>query len=494
MMLSRRRSIVLALVCSWLVASGEASNSTFTCSLNCLNSGYCEYVTGSDAELQAMLQSGIMIMQCICPEQYTGMGCELERPVCNLSTLKCPNGAACEQDPHDPTQYNCDCSIADTVSYRASQFCRRTYTEYCYSGSSSQLKRDTEMGIAFCTNGGKCKGDILAAKEAPWNTTANALYEQAGCNCPAEYYGPHCEFLRHKSSVPEQVFPNVTVNNNATASPTETMAPSMMNTQSLQDLIGGFDNQSSTESTNKSSGDDKSNGLRITLICVLLSVGVVCTTLALLTYRHRRTRQRRSLLLRLKAPSSLNSPCSMTSSSNTTHDHIQQQSLINGEIAPPTAKKSFKKKKKKRRHSTVKVIQLKPALSADDQDIVSLPNDSYHPQHSLVPFVVNEEQEEFPDDEPTDSLWNDESQNVDDPLSPVASSALVATDASVVQATPWSARVTHLAAAMVRKGSTATAVPSNRCKNDVYVVEEDEPFKIDDDEDVHLNRYCHPPV
>jgi hypothetical protein len=501
MMFPGSRSIVFALGSSWLRVAA-ANNGTFTCSLNCVNSGYCEYVTGSDAELKAMLQSGIMIMQCVCPEQYTGLGCEQARPICNLSTLKCPNGAPCDPDPHNPTQYNCDCSIADTISPRASQFCRRTYTEYCYSGGSNQLKRDTAMGIAFCTNGGKCKGDLIAAREAPWNTSANALYEQAGCQCPAEYYGPHCEFLHHEHPVPEQVFPNSTVADNETAYPTKTMEPSMMNTPSLEDLIGGFDNQSST---NLSIGDDdnQSDGLRITLICVLLSVGVVCTTLAILTYRHRHTKQRRSILLRLKVPSPLTSPNSMTSHSNTTNDLIQQTSLTK-ERAPPTKTNRLQKKtKKKKRPSTtagMKVIRLTPALSADEQDIVSLTNDSYH-HHSLMPFVVDEEEEEDGSQQqaPKESLWqqNESPQEEEDPLSTPVVAAVVAPNETAA-ATPWSARVTNLAAAMVRPGGSAATSVVRRQNRDVYVLEDDDdealPSGGDDEEDVHLNQYDHASV
>ena len=459
----RSKAVVgmVAILWSWLHGIAAAnSNSTFTCSLNCENGGYCEYVTGSDAELQVKLQSGVLIMQCICPETYTGLGCEQERPVCDMNTLKCPNGMPCDPDPSNATRYHCDCSMADAISHRASQFCRRTYTEYCFSSSSNnQWKRDAAMGLAFCTNGGKCKADIIAAREAPWNTTANALYEQAGCNCPAEYYGPHCEFLHHALPVPSETKAPV-IENIATTEPTETMAPSVVDTQSLEDLIGGFDNatRDDASSSSSSSEEESSSALRATLIGVLLAVGVVCTTLGVLTYRHRRNKQRRMILMRRLS----NAP--------------PPPSLDEHDDPPPVPPQTLALKKKTKKmvqkpKKTKKLIQLKPALSADDQDIVSLSahDDPYlqqQQQHSLVPFVVEEE------DEPTSStsLWNDDPATAveKDPLSAVAGDALLRPPSSS-NPSQWSARVTNLAAKVAGR-------PSWQRSHDetIYVVEEDE--------------------
>ena len=40
---------------------------------------------------------------------------------------------------------------------------------------------------SFCTNGGKCKDYILTGEDHP------------GCNCPDDYEGMHCEFLKGMS-------------------------------------------------------------------------------------------------------------------------------------------------------------------------------------------------------------------------------------------------------------------------------------------------------
>ncbi len=183
------------------------------CSLSCENDGMCQYKSGTIEELQNWMQSGQMIMKCQCTEGYTGMGCEQVRPVCNLQSLKCPNGAACDiYRDSIPTEYHCDCSVADRVSSTTARFCRNTYTEYCSSGIT------VEPPISFCTNGGKCKGDVISAQLAPFNTSVNEEYEHAGCICPSDYFGPHCEFMR----ISTVESPSDTDNND-----TSTQAPTM---------------------------------------------------------------------------------------------------------------------------------------------------------------------------------------------------------------------------------------------------------------------------
>jgi hypothetical protein len=96
--------------------------------------------------------------------------------------------------------------------------CRRPYTEYCAKDLYNAKQEKQQPPTTFCTNGGKCRGSILAAQLAPRNTTVNELYQNLGCICPPEFYGPHCEILRYTRSSSFSSIPggNNTNNNNAT--------------------------------------------------------------------------------------------------------------------------------------------------------------------------------------------------------------------------------------------------------------------------------------
>lgn len=140
-----------------------------SCELQCENGGHCRLM-GTEDDYKVWVQSGKLFQQCVCPQGYAGMGCELP-------------DLACENDDDQ-----CRCKLYDHQSTFAAQMCRKPYTEYCGSDPSF-----------FCTNGGKCKGDLIAAKIAPGDTRANHVYRDEGCICALDFYGPHCEFLRHES-------------------------------------------------------------------------------------------------------------------------------------------------------------------------------------------------------------------------------------------------------------------------------------------------------
>jgi hypothetical protein len=496
------RSLSLAVVGGSLglhldFAAGANSTTTSTsplggCSLNCENDGHCEFVNENGEELQMLVQSGRMIMQCICPIQYTGMGCEQDRPVCDISTLACPNGSPCEVNATDPKTFQCDCSVADTISHTASRFCRQTYTEYCLSANdlSSILVGNGNLEIAFCTNGGKCKADLIAAQVAPGNTTVNSLYEQEGCICPAEFYGPHCEFMHLKPPIVQQYeIPPIA---NESAVPTETMAPTAADTQNIEDLINGYNNETNTqESTNS---DSKSQVLRIILISVLMSIGAICTTLALLTYH--RHNQQRAILLRPRptTPTISISPIFPTASttSSSTSEHPKEkgsQSKLKKQSNTITSKKNLKK------HSTKKTIVLKPTLTVDDPDIVSLSNDPYQ-HHPLEPFVTCD------DDQATYKMdmWNDGSSppHMRDPLRtnmlPVDGNT---TGTSWIQSL-WSQRVIHFTDVVRKSGpwhGSSDPVDNKADPNNIYIVDDDD----DDDTEYHcdddrfLDQYCNYP-
>ena len=66
----------------------------------------------------------------------------------------------------------CDCVVADEMSIFAGEQCRKPYTEY-----GASLQQTIGGHISFCTNGGKLKGDMMAAKVSPGNTTNNYLFQ-----------------------------------------------------------------------------------------------------------------------------------------------------------------------------------------------------------------------------------------------------------------------------------------------------------------------------
>lgn len=141
------------------------------CRLNCENGGYCQQIQVDD-KIRAV-RSGELVERCVCPTDNQG--------------LKLFAGMGCDIPVDDSARDFDECELMDYVSPLAGRMCRHPYTDYC----SSEIKANPP----YCTNGGKCRGDLIAASVAPGDTAANSLYEEAGCLCPKEFYGPHCEFF-----------------------------------------------------------------------------------------------------------------------------------------------------------------------------------------------------------------------------------------------------------------------------------------------------------
>mmetsp|Transcript_18999 Transcript_18999/g.30647 ORF Transcript_18999/g.30647 Transcript_18999/m.30647 type:complete len:347 (+) Transcript_18999:81-1121(+) len=164
-----------------------------SCDLECANGGYCTLKRGSADSLAQEAQSGNLIEICVCRPGFTGVACENIVHDCELPERKCHNGAPCraiEDQDDGTTTWECDCSIADSMSEFAGKMCRDPITEYC-TGTY-----DPHSALSFCTNGGRCRADFLGASADPGNTTVNQQFQNAGCICPNDFYGPHCEFLR----------------------------------------------------------------------------------------------------------------------------------------------------------------------------------------------------------------------------------------------------------------------------------------------------------
>jgi hypothetical protein len=289
-----KRCVVVALLLSIAATADEAAaqiNAT-GCDLECKNSGTCKFVSEDESTLKALVQAGQLVQRCQCPTGFTGMGCEIETVECNPITNKCSNGVACQKVGAASQEYHCNCAVASTVSTRAWQMCRRTYTEYC----SSEYKPDTPL--SFCTNGGKCKGSIIAARVAPGNTTVNAKYAHTGCICPTEFYGPHCELLHHSTLAKPIAAPHIpgfdpVPTPSPTGAGTATAFPTSVDVspENIEDIFNTFDSLNSAtepESQENRGRSAKSNLLVTVLLCVLFAVALVFSLSAFIIYRQRR--------------------------------------------------------------------------------------------------------------------------------------------------------------------------------------------------------------
>lgn len=90
---------------------------------------------------------------------------------------RCENGSLCVENPYDEGNYYCDCDAAFLNAAYQGLYCEHEATEYCsYKGAVSRN--------SFCTNGGKCIAEV-GENEA-----------HLGCDCPEEYQGDHCQFVK----------------------------------------------------------------------------------------------------------------------------------------------------------------------------------------------------------------------------------------------------------------------------------------------------------
>ena len=536
MILSGNRTILMFLMAGLTQMNSMAalnlsiSNNFFDlskCSLSCENGGICQYMSGTIVEIQNWMQSGQMIMKCQCTEGYTGMGCEQERPVCNLESLKCPNGVACDTYRDSiPTEYHCDCSVADRVSSTTARFCRNTYTEYCSSGIT------VEPPISFCTNGGKCKADVISAQIAPFNTSVNEEYEHAGCICPSEYYGPHCEFMRISGT---ELDPNTHNDDTLTPAPTMeesgTMEPTAADDDdetSLEDMIDKYSSQTTSTNSDESSTskEEQRQILRIVLSSVFVSVAIIGLAMAAISYRHRRLKRRRLILLQkslVPKENTINSYCdkiertpsitgsvssasaaasfSSVSATNRTIKTGARNKFANESLPTSSSHSRYSNKKKKnskgnRDRATV------PITINDDCDIVSVSNElSFHRRcYPLTPFVVDDDDDDdgqqHSESQSTGGLWNECQDRSSHQIQPLHVS-------SMMNATPYMAPKSsdHIQSWIVSLSNRAINLteivrqPShynnhnnliepvldefNNTCNDIYLVDDDQDEDID---------------
>ena len=178
----------LALLASVLLSWHQVEAAAQTCDLSCANGGYCTLKSGSPDELLKQQQSGKLIEVCVCQPGFTGVACDEVVQECSSPERTCHNGAPCLKDEND--NWTCNCDAAYALSKFAGSMCKKPITEYC-SG-----RYQPDAALSFCTNGGRCKADFIAAQVAPGDTSVNLKYQHEGCVCPPEFEGPHCEFLK----------------------------------------------------------------------------------------------------------------------------------------------------------------------------------------------------------------------------------------------------------------------------------------------------------
>jgi hypothetical protein len=152
--------ILAALVPSLIVADHLAipdhDLKHLKCDLECHNDGVCRFLTREREGLQQHMQSGEMVQQCICPLGYHGMACDMN----------------VDEHPQCTTTGDCDCAGANKLSVFAGEQCRKPFTEYCAS-----LENSVGRHISYCTHAGKCRGDLLATRIEPGNTSSNYVYQ-----------------------------------------------------------------------------------------------------------------------------------------------------------------------------------------------------------------------------------------------------------------------------------------------------------------------------
>ena len=142
---------LLASVAADHIATPDFNLDNLVCDLECHHNGVCRFLTKDPHDMQNKMQSGHMVQHCLCPLGHHGLSCDI---------------------PDDFQSDAGDCAIADSLSKFAGEQCRKPYTEYC-----SSLAESVGGHLSFCTHGGKCRGAQIAAKESPWDTKNNFLFQ-----------------------------------------------------------------------------------------------------------------------------------------------------------------------------------------------------------------------------------------------------------------------------------------------------------------------------
>ena len=122
----------------------------------------------------------------VCPPKLSGPDCTIPYEDCGDGKRRCFNNSRCSRNNRRDKitgeyGYHCDCSFAEEVSKFAGHECEHSATDVCELDSHYQYGA---QGKHFCTNGGLCGQYVFRAQI------------HAGCYCPKEYAGAHCQYLK----------------------------------------------------------------------------------------------------------------------------------------------------------------------------------------------------------------------------------------------------------------------------------------------------------
>lgn len=88
----------------------------------------------------------------------------------------CFNGSKCVENPYEEGSFYCDCDEVVFEARYEGLYCEHKAEVYCVKEGASKH--------SFCTNGGTCQ-EYVGPDEA-----------HISCQCPSEYEGPHCQFVK----------------------------------------------------------------------------------------------------------------------------------------------------------------------------------------------------------------------------------------------------------------------------------------------------------
>jgi hypothetical protein len=125
-----------------------------------------------------------------CPPNLSGPDCTIPYEDCGDGHRQCFNNSRCvRNNQRDKLTgeygFNCDCSFAEEVSKFAGHECEHSVTDLCPEDAHIQHRGENGVqGRHFCTNGGLCGEYVYRAQV------------HAGCYCPRDYAGAHCQYLK----------------------------------------------------------------------------------------------------------------------------------------------------------------------------------------------------------------------------------------------------------------------------------------------------------
>ncbi len=97
----------------------------------------------------------------------------------------CLHGSKCIKNPYQESNYYCDCDeVIFNVAYQG-LYCEHKAEVYCTDRSDVNKQEHW-----FCTNGGVCQTIVGVGT----STSTNGI--EWGCDCPDQYEGQYCQFVK----------------------------------------------------------------------------------------------------------------------------------------------------------------------------------------------------------------------------------------------------------------------------------------------------------